>query len=211
LLFEEAMTVGSSVEMLADPLPGEVTEFFPSSRALAAGSLSEVLGRQYPLLPRKTLLLPFYRVFLLPQEVFLLQNGFQRARNASTHLAETPSVSFHRFRETAAEIDYEMGSRCTGLLPPLVWPTTTDAVADLLVADTHTDLARLVLAAARFRAKNGKYPDRLDALDPGFIAAVPMDPFSVKPLQLRTSETSWTVLSKGTNAAGKPIAELTLH
>jgi hypothetical protein len=214
LLFEEAMTLGSSVEMLADPLPGEASEVFGARNAprttKAAEGFRATLERPTPLAPQNRFLLPLYRVFLLPREVFVLRDRFAKLRHASMSLAEGIG-GYKHFRDAVAGIDEEMGARRTGLLPPLVWQaTTTDYLAELLVADTRTDLARLVLAAARYRAKNGKYPDRLDALVPLYIAAVPLDPFTDKPLELRRSDSSWTVFMKGTNPAGMP-RELTLH
>ena len=214
LLFEEALTLGSWVEMLADPLPGEVDEVFGSRNAPRATKAAEgfraTLESPSPLVPQNRFLLPLYRVFLLPHEGFLLRDRFAKLRQASLSLGQGVG-GYQRFREAVAAIDEEMAARRTGLLPPLVWQAAmTDDLAELLVADTRTDLARLVLAAARFRAKNGKYPDRLDALVPAYMAAVPLDPFTDKPLELRHSGSGWTVFMKGTNAAGMP-RELTLH
>ncbi len=213
LLFEEAMTMGSWVEMLADPLPGEVNEVFASNAARASradGGFSEVLERPYPLAPQLRPLLPLYRVFLLPHEGLLLRNGFGNLRAASIHLSEGVG-GYQHFREAVAKFDDEMAARRTGLLPPLVWqPAITDGLVELLVADTYTDLARLVLAAARFRAKYGEYPVRLEALVPAYIPAIPLDPLTDKPLGLRNSASNWTVFIKGTNATGMP-RELTLH
>jgi hypothetical protein len=67
-----------------------------------------------------------------------------------------------------------------------------------------------VLAAARFRAKNGNYPDTLAALVPQFMPFVPLDAFSEQPIQLKIGNDGWTVFSTGTDEEGKRI-ELTLH
>jgi hypothetical protein len=51
--------------------------------------------------------------------------------------------------------------------------------------DALRQLARLALAVAAYRAKEGKYPDKLDDLLPGYIAQIPGDPFDGQPLRYR--------------------------
>ena len=215
MIFEEAMAVGGSVEMLADPLPGEAEDVFaPATVVLTPGASRrrwpDPLGMPLPLSPRIRVLLPQYRVFLLPHEVLALRNGFQDFRNSSLLLSDGLPGSYRRFRESVEMVQSEMQSKRAGLLPPLVWPGLWSFVVDFQVADTRTDLARLVLAAARYRAKNGKLPDRLGGLVPQYIPAVPIDAFSAQPIQLHIEKNAWTVSSAGTDEAGKPI-QLTLH
>ena len=211
--FEEAMTLGSWIEMRVDPLPGEVNEVFASQvpRAMPRDGFKEMLQRPYPLVPQKPLLLPLYRVFLLPHEVLLVRQGFAKLRVASAQLAAEGAGGYRRFREAVAAIDAEVGTRRAGLLPPLVWEISWgNDLAELFAANGETDLARVVLAAARFRAKHGKYPQRLDQLVPAYLPAVPLDPLTDKPLGLRISGSGWTVFMQGDTGAGRP-RELTLH
>src|SRR5690606_11926205 len=44
---------------------------------------------------------------------------------------------------------------------------------------------RLMLALEIYRAERGAYPERLDDLVPGVLAAVPTDPFSGRPYAYR--------------------------
>jgi hypothetical protein len=215
MIFEEAIAVGGSVEMLTDPLPGEAEDVFaPATVALGPGGAPrrwpDPLGMPLPLSPRIRVLLPPYRVFLLPHEVLSLRNHFQDLRDASLLLSSGLPGSNRRFRESAEKLQNDMQSKSAGLLPPLVWPALWRFVVDFQVADTRTDLARLVLAAARYRAKNGKLPDSLGGLVPQDIAAVPIDAFSGQPIQLQIEKNAWTVSSSGTDDAGKPV-QLTLH
>jgi hypothetical protein len=215
MIFEEAMAVGGSVEMLADPLPGEADDVFaPATVALGPGATPrrwpDLLGMPMPLSPRIQVLLPPYRVFLLSHEVLVLRNNFQEFRDTSLLLSSGLPGSYRRFHESVEKLQNDMQSKSAGLLPPLVWPALWRFVVDFQVADTRTDLARLVLAAARYRAKNAKLPDSLGALVPQYIAAVPIDACSGQTVQLRIEKNRWTVSSAGTDDAGKPI-ELTLH
>jgi hypothetical protein len=47
----------------------------------------------------------------------------------------------------------------------------------------HLNLLRTGVAAKRYQRKHGRLPETLDALMPEFLAAVPVDPFSGKPLK----------------------------
>ena len=62
------------------------------------------------------------------------------------------------------------------------------------------DCTRLVLALRRWQlAHDGKLPGTLSELVPGYISAIPEDPFSPKhePLRYRTDGTAWAVYSVG--------------
>jgi hypothetical protein len=215
LIFEEAMALGGSVEMLADPTPGESSDLFATAKVSLGpggrgGRAVDVLGLTYPLSPRLQTMLPFYRVFLLSDEISHLRNAFQLYRETSSAASSTVPGSFKRTRETCEKLQRDMESKKTGLLPPLVWPALPSLERVFHEAETRTDLAQVVLAAARFRAKNGNYPDTLAALVPQFMPFVPLDAFSEQPIQLKIGNDGWTVFSTGTDEEGKRI-ELTLH
>jgi len=48
-------------------------------------------------------------------------------------------------------------------------------------ANVNLELMRLSAALSVFRAENGHYPEKLDELVPGMVAALPIDIFSGKP------------------------------
>ena len=58
-------------------------------------------------------------------------------------------------------------------------PTTFSDDASFV---THLNLLRAGVAAKRYQHKHGRLPERLSALVPEFLPAVPEDPFSGKPL-----------------------------
>lgn len=64
---------------------------------------------------------------------------------------------------------------------------------------TALDLARVVMALEVAKADLGHYPDTLDDLSPRFIAAVPKDRFSGKPLGYRLDPKGYTLYSVGLN------------
>ncbi|MBM4038315.1 MAG: hypothetical protein FJ290_07365 [Planctomycetes bacterium] len=67
--------------------------------------------------------------------------------------------------------------------------------------------ARVALAALRYKAKHGRLPADLAALVPGFLKAVPLDPFDGKPLRYKAGEAGLTVYALGEN--GKDDGGLT--
>lgn len=59
------------------------------------------------------------------------------------------------------------------------------------------DSARVALAALRYRAKQGRLPAGLAALVPGFLPAMPPDPFDGKPLRYKADAAGLTVYAVG--------------
>lgn len=58
-------------------------------------------------------------------------------------------------------------------------------------------LGRLGLAAAVYHSDHGKYPEKLDALTPKYITEIPIDPFSGKPLKMKTVKDGLILYSIG--------------
>jgi hypothetical protein len=53
------------------------------------------------------------------------------------------------------------------------------------------------LAAERFRLANSRWPESLEELTPKYLKAVPVDPFSEKPLRFARKGTAFIVYSVG--------------
>ena len=62
---------------------------------------------------------------------------------------------------------------------------------------TALRLVMTELAAKGYQAKNGKPPSTLAELVPGWLPAVPLDPFSNRPLVYRVSTNSFQLYSVG--------------
>ena len=58
---------------------------------------------------------------------------------------------------------------------------------------------RAAIACRIYKIHNRQYPDTLDALVPGLLSAVPIDPFTGKPLVYRREGEGFIVYSLGTN------------
>ena len=57
--------------------------------------------------------------------------------------------------------------------------------------------AQTALAVERFRLAHGTLPERLDALVPQFVSAVPADPFDGQPLRYHRFERGYVIYSVG--------------
>ena len=58
--------------------------------------------------------------------------------------------------------------------------------------DASNNLVTLALAMAKYRAQNGAYPEKLDALVPTFLPSIPLDPFDREPLKMtRKGDELW--------------------
>jgi hypothetical protein len=57
--------------------------------------------------------------------------------------------------------------------------------------------ARMALAAERYRLDKGRFPDKLDDLVPGYLEAVPVDPFDDKPMRYRIDRDAVIIYSVG--------------
>ncbi len=79
----------------------------------------------------------------------------------------------------------------------LLTPAYTSAVDACARSAAERDSADAAIAAQLYRRKNGKWPARLDDLVPEFLPSVPTDPFTNRPLILKTGADSCKVYSAG--------------
>lgn len=106
------------------------------------------------------------------------------------------------YQALIAETEKPFASR--GEPPPPEEPLARDWVAgvdrtfpQLLAAETAVVLLRLELALQEYRKKAGRYPDRLEALAPTVLSAIPCDPFTGKPFIYRRSGARYMLYSVG--------------
>jgi hypothetical protein len=82
----------------------------------------------------------------------------------------------------------------SGVMIPNVYKASSVCVRN----ETQRRLTVTALALARYRLRTGKYPESLEALVPDFLAAVPLDLMSAKPLCYRlNSDGSYVLYSVG--------------
>lgn len=61
----------------------------------------------------------------------------------------------------------------------------------------YLELTRVALGLMRFKRASGTYPDTLDALVPSYLAALPQDPFTLKPFIYRRDGDGYVLYSVG--------------
>jgi hypothetical protein len=71
----------------------------------------------------------------------------------------------------------------------------------IIRAHAGRDVVRVGLAIELFRSERGAYPETLDALAPGFLAEVPPDPYTGKPLRYLKRDGGFVVYSVGSDLA----------
>ena len=91
-----------------------------------------------------------------------------------------------------------------GLLDKLRAPFThmmTPALGRVLDQEVQINakiaMARAAIGLELYRAEKGAYPETLDALVPGYLPAVPTDPFDLKPVRYVPSGDSFTIYTVG--------------
>jgi hypothetical protein len=77
-----------------------------------------------------------------------------------------------------------------------------------IAAQLQTYLAQAQIACAleRYHLQRGSYPDRLDALVPDFLVAVPLDPMTAKPLAYEPGKPSGYTITGAGWTDGQPWA-----
>jgi hypothetical protein len=93
------------------------------------------------------------------------------------------------------------------IMPRMIVPAMTHISSNALLAQVRARQAVAAIALERFYLKNAKYPARLDALVPEFLASLPLDPCDGKHMRFRLSETGryllWSVAFDGKDDEGK--------
>jgi hypothetical protein len=103
-----------------------------------------------------------------------------------------PRQRLARFAEIDAEARKPSFLHIVGamLVPPLARVVQLD-----VRRQTHLDMARTALAVERYRLAAGDVPEELEQLVPGYLDAVPIDPFDGKPIRYRCTEPGYVLYS----------------
>lgn len=88
-----------------------------------------------------------------------------------------------------------------GMLVAYLFPAIESVFNAEQRATTRSQLTRLAIALAVYRAEQGEYPDTLEALVPGVLAVLPTDLFQIKPYVYRRTEDGYLLYSVGQNGA----------
>ena len=145
-----------------------------------------------------------YRVLLFNADLA----AYRRLAPERECIAE--GASYRETRDIVVAFDERASAEPDAVLAVTLRQQLTLSVVELVKADARRRLARLGLALYRYRAQKGRYPDKLDDLQPDFIFVVPGDPFDDKPLRLKQTDHGLIVYSIGpdmTDNGGEPIDE----
>jgi hypothetical protein len=111
---------------------------------------------------------------------------------ASVEIARLPSEQqMPRFRELQASLAEHRG------LVRLLMPAEVHAAQAFQRNQAVLRCAAAALAVEGYRLKHGGWPQTLDALVPGWLKAVPVDPYDGKPLRYRHAAEGVVVYSVG--------------
>ena len=78
-------------------------------------------------------------------------------------------------------------------------PAVSSAVLAQEQAEASRDMTRIAFALAAYRAVEGEYPDKLDALLTDYMAQLPRDPFGQVGYRYKRSNRGFEVYSVGRN------------
>jgi len=93
----------------------------------------------------------------------------------------------------------ELGRRLAPILFALFSPSLETVVVLHALAATESDLAKVAVALAAYRAENGRYPAKLVELSPKYLKVVPKDRLSGKELIYRLEGRGYVLYSVGEN------------
>jgi hypothetical protein len=87
--------------------------------------------------------------------------------------------------------------RHRGIIAYLIWPIFARTLNIDIRHQAHARVTQAGIAVERYRLDEGRLPQSLEELVPGYMEAVPADPFDGRPLKYRTLKTGFVVYSIG--------------
>jgi hypothetical protein len=135
-------------------------------------------------------LTPLYRVFLLGDDI-------AAHTRFAAQLDRAAGLPYAQGKEAVKQCDQEFWAQPGGILTRLLMPALGAAVEAAARAEARRGTAGVGLALYAYRARNGRFPDKLDDLAPDFIPAVPRDPFDGQAMKFKRTEQGAVVYGIG--------------
>ena len=134
--------------------------------------------------------------FLLPADLRAYRSVMHRfQRLADDAAADTPYPEVTR---QAAAIDKDLSERRQGIITTELAPALGGVMRSQARAQALHRSAEVLLAATKVRLKTGELPKSSEPLVPGFMIAIPRDPFlNEGPLIVKAGVDEWLVYSVG--------------
>jgi hypothetical protein len=136
---------------------------------------------------------PVYRVFFLEEDLAAYRRHLRTMRDLAAQPAPAMLDGLEKQEERIR------ATRGGGVLAGLLIPASYRCAYAALDGDATRNLVRLAAAAAAYKAKHGKYPEKPGGLVPAFLAEVLPDPYDGHPLRWRSAEGGVILYSIGRN------------
>jgi len=131
-----------------------------------------------------------YGIFLLPDELEAYTRLMMRTQQALL-------LPYHLAKTRYADLLDAGDSARHGILTGLLVPSFGRIGRTVARSDANDELARVALAATRYRLDHHKLPDKLDDLLPDYLDEHPWDPFDSGELRLVVKPGEWILYSIG--------------
>jgi hypothetical protein len=187
---------------------------FLGERASGMEATSRLQAGEVPGLPTNSVGAKVYEFALLPNDVLF------RTRNLQGRVEAVRALCANRpwqgVAKTMEKLDAEIEAKLQGpqhflyLLSSASVPSYRLPVLETVQTETKRRLAVCAIALKRYQLKHGRFPTRLDALVPAFVATVPVDPMNGAPLGYFLNRdgmfTLYSVGEDGKDEGGDPSA-----
>jgi hypothetical protein len=138
------------------------------------------------------------RAAFMLYNIFLFQDDIQSLNNFQAQLDDAFEGPFHDRIKAMDDLEKNFfKDQDIGLFSRIMIPNFSAyyiRVGRMIAGRNQMELA---LAAASYKADNGKYPESLEALVPDYIESVPEDPFDGKPMKLKVMDGGLDIYSVG--------------
>jgi hypothetical protein len=132
--------------------------------------------------------------------IFLMKNEIKANRWYSEKVSNLAVFPYYQTKDEWRTLFKTTGKEAPkSLFAPKLCSIISNSAESITRGDAQRRIVELALAMCRYRAKNGKYPEKLDELVPDFIAFVPLDPFDGKPMRLKKTDGKIVIYSIGTD------------
>lgn len=138
---------------------------------------------------------PLARLFLLQDDLEDFREFMKRARA----LAAMPYPQSEQSWQELFSAGPAARQPGQGLITRALTGVLVRMNGSFAMADARYRMARTVVAMARYRAKHGRLPARLEDLTPAYLATATADPFDGKPLRFVSDDRGATLYSIGLN------------
>jgi len=146
----------------------------------------------------------FYRVFLGDNDV----QQYGRIMDAYGKALQKP---MDQWTDAMDNVVTDQQIHRSGHLTRMILPAMGRVSTMVMQCETRCRLAETAFALKRYKQENGSYPETLEQLQPKFLKAIPVDPFSGQSLLYLNKQGRTVVYSVGEDGLDDDAAPLSLN